>query len=100
MVDCVKLNRLNNRKNDDIDYTESSGTCTSRNAEKSPDINQMFNELGLGDSNTENKSNDSNYQDSIMNTVKVPEVNELESDLIDSQGDVDISHFYSLTLIL
>jgi hypothetical protein len=33
-----------NRQNDDNDYTESSGTSTSSNAEKSPDTNQMLNE--------------------------------------------------------
>jgi hypothetical protein len=77
------------RQNDDYNYTESSGTRT----EKSPDTNQMLNELGLGDSNTENKSNDSNDtvndQDNYMSTGQVSEINEFESDLIDREGDVD-----------
>ena len=79
-----------NRQNDD---TESSGTSTSSNAEKSPDTNKMLNELGLGDSNTENKSKDSNDtvndQDNDMNTGQVSEINEFESDLIDREGYVE-----------
>ena len=46
-----------NKQNDDNDYTESS---TRSNAEKSPDTNQILNNLGLGDSNTEDKTNESN----------------------------------------
>jgi hypothetical protein len=43
-----------NKQNDDNDYTESLGT--NSNAEKSPDTNQILNNLGFGDSNTENKT--------------------------------------------
>ena len=70
-----------NRQNDDKDYTVSSGTSTSSNAEKSPDTNQMLNELGLGDSNAENKSND--FNDTVNDQ------DEFESDLIDREGDVE-----------
>ena len=53
----------------------------------------MLNELGLGDSNTENKSNDSNDtvndQDNDMSTGQVSEINEFQSDLIDREGDVE-----------
>ena len=42
---------------------------------------------------TENKSNDSNDtvndQDNDMNTGRVSEINEFESDLIDREGDVE-----------
>ncbi len=53
VVDRITLNRLN-KQNDDNDYTESLGT--NSNAEKSPDTNQILNDLGFGDSNTENKT--------------------------------------------
>ena len=43
-----------NKQNDDNEYTESSGT--SSNSEKSPDTNQMLNDLGLGDSNTDKRN--------------------------------------------
>jgi hypothetical protein len=70
---------------DDNDYTESS---TSSNAEKSPDTNQMLNDLGLGDSNAVDKSNESNDtandQDNDINTSQVS-----ESDLIDREGDIE-----------
>jgi hypothetical protein len=61
MVTIGKNRRLGNTKsalnkqNDANGFTESSGTSTSFNAEKSSDTNKMSNELGLGDSNTENK---------------------------------------------
>ena len=38
----------------------------------------MLNELGLGDSNTENKSNDSNDTVNYMSTGQVSEINEFE----------------------
>jgi hypothetical protein len=47
---------------------------------KNVTTNQMLNELGFGDSNTENKSNDSNDtvndQDNEMSTGQVSEINE------------------------
>jgi len=74
-----------NKQYDDNDYTESSA---SSNTEKSPDTNQMSNELGLGDSNTVDKTNESNDtandQDNDINTSQVS-----ESDLIDREGDIE-----------
>ncbi len=53
-----------------------------------------MNDLGLGDSNTENKTNESNDtandQDNDMNTTsQVSEINEFESDLIDRECDIE-----------
>ena len=56
-------------------YTESPGTSTNSNAEKSSDTNKMSNKLGLGDSNTENKTNEfndtANDQDNNMNLINL-----------------------------